>query len=237
MTRFADHIIAQPPAPPPWLSTPTPAWRTHHGMLGKLLPHIPVLVADRAAEFLYAESDQEVWDFLNFPALQPPFPAFWVEYGRPSRVHSREYGDQASDAFPSHVGLLFVAQRQIPPRGHPSRARWLLAASLYLDVADRPLGPLARVRFQLDKRGTPITRPECFTWCDDRTRAEAALKSFAPFIYPALQALSWLNTGAAELEAAVPPEEVSNAYRQQHGHPLVPCQVLRLRQDPDAMRN
>jgi hypothetical protein len=64
---------------------------------------------DNVAEYLYAQTDQEVWDVKRyFPCLAPPFPAFWMEYGRPSEIVSCERGTTTSESMPYRVGLLFI---------------------------------------------------------------------------------------------------------------------------------
>lgn len=69
-----------------------------------------VIVADNVGEFFYADNPQEEWDFQkDFPACAPPFPDFFVEFARPSRLNSE--------------GTLK------PPEGFPDRWSWLFSAS------------------------------------------------------------------------------------------------------------
>jgi hypothetical protein len=63
---------------------------------------------DNVAEYLYAQTDQEVWDVKrDFPCLAPPFPEFWMEFHRPSKIVSNETGTQTSAGLPYRVGLWF----------------------------------------------------------------------------------------------------------------------------------
>lgn len=48
-----------------------------------------VIVADNVCEYLYAGTDQEVWDFTtDFPSCVPPFETCFVEMKRPSTIRS-----------------------------------------------------------------------------------------------------------------------------------------------------
>jgi hypothetical protein len=63
---------------------------------------------DNVAEYLYAGTDQEEWDVKkDFPCLAPPFPVFWMEFCRPSRIVSRAAGVQSNAYMPHRCGFLF----------------------------------------------------------------------------------------------------------------------------------
>lgn len=52
-----------------------------------------IIVADNVAEYLYAGTDQEVWDVAtDFPGLVPPFESFFVECRLPPVIRSCELG-------------------------------------------------------------------------------------------------------------------------------------------------
>jgi hypothetical protein len=58
------------------------------------------------AEYLYAQTDQEVWDIeTDFPCLAPPWPNFWMEFVRPSRLFSE--GKVLDSPLPHRTGLWF----------------------------------------------------------------------------------------------------------------------------------
>jgi hypothetical protein len=64
--------------------------------------------ASVACEYFYAGTDQEEWSIeRDFPRLLPPFPVFWIEMKRPSRVVSRVNGTLPSDGLPERMGFLF----------------------------------------------------------------------------------------------------------------------------------
>lgn len=66
-----------------------------------------IIVADNVAEFLYAESDQETWDYgTDFPTMAPPFPRFFIEWKKPSRLNSTDLGVRSADGFPEMMGAL-----------------------------------------------------------------------------------------------------------------------------------
>jgi hypothetical protein len=99
MNRLADKIFACFPPPGP----DRPSW----GPAGAAAPAdgrtaaIPVLLADDAAERLFAGSPREYWDFRrDFPDCTPPFPRFVVEMARPSRIYSSTMGLNAPDGLP-----------------------------------------------------------------------------------------------------------------------------------------
>jgi hypothetical protein len=76
--------------------------------LREKLPSLEVFNIDNVTEYLYAQTDQEVWDVkADFPCLAPPFPAFWMEFHRPSKIVSCVTGTQDTRAWPYAVGLLF----------------------------------------------------------------------------------------------------------------------------------
>jgi hypothetical protein len=68
-----------------------------------------VFVIDNVAEYLYAGTDQDHWDVKkDFPCLAPPYPTFWMEYRRPSKVHSCVTGTQSSAAMLDTCGFLMA---------------------------------------------------------------------------------------------------------------------------------
>jgi hypothetical protein len=72
------------------------------------LDRAELIEASVACEYFYAGTDQEEWSIeSDFPRLVPPFPVFWIEMRRPSRVVSRVNGTLPSDGLPERMGFLF----------------------------------------------------------------------------------------------------------------------------------
>ena len=78
--------------------------------LRETLKETVIIVADNVAEYLYAGTDQEVWNLeRDFPSLAPPFPRFFIEWRRPSKIVSCERGVTLAEGLPRAVGILFEA--------------------------------------------------------------------------------------------------------------------------------
>jgi hypothetical protein len=76
------------------------------------LAQCEVFLIDNVAEYLYAQTDQDIWNpKTDFPCLAPPFPSFWMEYGRPSRILS------------SIDGVVFRCKRPLGYGGSGQRRR------------------------------------------------------------------------------------------------------------------
>jgi hypothetical protein len=106
-----------------------------------------VFLIDNVAEYLYAQTDQEIWDAKSdFPCLAPPFPSFWMEFGRPSRIVSSLSGVTSSQELPYRVGLWFdyAAPEEVWKKGSAQGAR----------------EQMVRLARQLEPRMTPEVRAE-----------------------------------------------------------------------------
>ncbi len=113
MTRLYDVILERPVSPTRYhvRAMDRPSFTTMVEQVRDHLRSAAVIVADNVAEYLYAGTDQEQWDVTrDFPNLAPPFPTFWIETRRPSRIVSRERGELPSELLPFRWGMLFVAE-------------------------------------------------------------------------------------------------------------------------------
>jgi hypothetical protein len=73
-----------------------------------------VLVIDNVAEYFYAGTSQEEWDPKEeFPCVAPPYPVFWMEYRRPSRILSTDYGVKSSAELAEECGFLFSVEEPV----------------------------------------------------------------------------------------------------------------------------
>lgn len=113
MTRMADRVFNGTMEPPYWLSAPAAAstiQEAHRALKGALL-EAEVIAGDEVGEYMYGVTDQEDWDvYTDFPCLAPPFPLFWVELRRPSRVISSRLGECDPKGLPYAWGFLFQAE-------------------------------------------------------------------------------------------------------------------------------
>ena len=74
------------------------------------LEEAEIFCIDNVSEYLFAQTDQEIWDVKeHFPCLAPPFSFFWMEYCRPTKINSCEHGVRSSEALPHRVGFIFEA--------------------------------------------------------------------------------------------------------------------------------
>lgn len=116
MSRMADRITTGIVEPPAWQSADwAPDARAKmQRELSRQVQQVPIIVADNVCEYLYAGTDQEEWHpKADFPTLAPPFPLFWLEMRRPSRIVSCETGEMSARTLPYAWGYFCQA---IEPR-------------------------------------------------------------------------------------------------------------------------
>lgn len=113
MSRLYDRMMTGPLRPPWWVvdGLTADAWKQQVQSTRSRLDGAERIVADNVCEYLYAGTNKEAWDFKrDFPNVAPPFPCFWVECCRPSRVVSTE-GDHAWPiGSPRAWGILVEAE-------------------------------------------------------------------------------------------------------------------------------
>jgi hypothetical protein len=89
---------------------------------------------DNVAEYFYANTEQEEFSLdKDFPNLAPPFPKFWMETIRPSKIRSCLHGVQSSSRFPSRWGVLFEG---IPIGDFPAGSDQEETARKHLETSD-----------------------------------------------------------------------------------------------------
>jgi len=116
--------------------------------------------ADNVSEYYFALTDQEVWDVEHFPNVAPPFPTFWIESKKPSKIVTevessplpwqppRETGIRR----PERWGVLFnvVPKESLLPSPDPDSPlyasiytlehlglfKWVVHSLLFLDMGD-----------------------------------------------------------------------------------------------------
>src|ERR1700686_4011885 len=115
MNRLADVIFRGKLHYPRWATRSKDHIKMHPKDLEQFawekLTQAAIIEASNVCEFFYAGSDQEVWTVSkDFPNLAPPFPIFWIEMHRPSRIVSDLNGElDSTKALPFRSGFLFEA--------------------------------------------------------------------------------------------------------------------------------
>lgn len=113
MSRMADRILSDGVILPLWardIEVAQISAEHVNALVAAKLKQAQVIEASNVCEFFYAGTGQEHWNIKeDFPNLAPPFPLFWVEMRRPSKIVSDEAGERPTWDFPHCVGLLFEA--------------------------------------------------------------------------------------------------------------------------------
>lgn len=115
MARLADLISQWKWTPPVTYSGATDdvlaEWKTAADDLRDKIAASVIISADNVCEYLFAGTDQEEWEYMkDFPCCAPPFPSFFIEMARPSRITSEKPrpGSSAS-MLPLQWGWYFEA--------------------------------------------------------------------------------------------------------------------------------
>jgi len=138
-----------------------------------------VFLIDNVAEYLYAQTDQEEWHVkTDFPCLAPPFPSFWMEFGRPSKVISNLCGTQTNRNLPYRVGMWFQAMepnalaRRLKSEPGATRDQLL---SVIQELNRRFTPEIKQELEKLHDAGVPLTGPGSENRLSPHARAVVAL--------------------------------------------------------------
>ncbi len=212
---------------------------------------VQVLVADNVAEYFFAASGQEWWNADDFPNVAPPFPSFWVEATKPSRIFSDELGVRhVGRTWPTNFGALFMAKAvdELSATSKaliPGDSRWAVSAMLYHEYRNLPAkrefiaGPVAVVSFGVRANGT-IAKMDGGTWRSvvvpsrkhDRAQLALLADDAMVFLNPLLLAVSFLHCKNVDARPVDQPARLSKKWEEEHGRALVRYHVL----DIDPMR-
>lgn len=110
MARLADRLMHERLQAPSWIAEDLKGQDLQESQtsLCNAIRSSQIVVADNVCEYVYAGTDQETWELTqDFPCLTPPFPHFWVEMRRPSRIVSRDFGEKSNREMPASWGFLF----------------------------------------------------------------------------------------------------------------------------------
>lgn len=139
-----------------------------------ILPNAEVLLADEPIEMFYANEPKENWEYeKDYSCVSPPFPLFFLEAKRPTKVSSQvAYMD--AGILPARWGVLFEAisnsfgwtQKEIDfvlkTLGLKlAPEHWLYAVNfVFSDDKGKFQTPLQTWFFVMDKEGKPIRNPK-----------------------------------------------------------------------------
>jgi hypothetical protein len=102
--RLADRLWTTPWHYPAWLEGHDDLIRQAAERSEELKREIslaPVIAIDDVSEVFYADNPKEEWDYTqDFPSFAPPFPEFFIESRRPSRLNSEGVIKDASSIPP-----------------------------------------------------------------------------------------------------------------------------------------
>lgn len=131
---------------------------------------------DNVVEYYFALTDQEHWDVEHFPNVAPPFPTFWIESKKPSKILSEDFEGaipwQPADPTlkrPERWGVLFnvVPKETLLPHPDPNSPanasiytlehlglfKWVVHALLFLDMEDTGVQPSWAWTFPITPEG------------------------------------------------------------------------------------
>lgn len=97
------------------------------------LERAELIVADNVAEYLYSQTDQEIWDIRHdFPCVAPPFERFFIEFRHPHRVLSESHGtfDVKDEII---IGCLFEAI-ELPSSIQRDGSKWAMHITTFEEV-------------------------------------------------------------------------------------------------------
>lgn len=204
------------------------------------------ILIDNVSEYFFATARQEEWFYEeHFPCVIPPYPVFFMEAHRPTRVAS-EKGEMNAKLLPRRWGLLFeVVSRDFGWSDDEinsiaasagldlSQARWLYAVNfVYQDEDNKTFTPRQTWFFPVDGAGRITRHPKIL--------ATHALGRAAPehrkvlnlllmtISYPAFLALYFLQFRTVRLVDEAPPEKLNRARERRGKRPFVRYHVLEI---------
>lgn len=174
----------------------------------RALDRVPVISADNVAEYLYANGIHKM-EVGEFPALAPPFPAFWVEVRKTPELVRKKMGG-------FRWGALFRAT-ELDEGGWRMTAHHILAAGDQIMALDKPTVVL------VDAAGTPVSWERTQGLGDPDNPDEGF-----EFVSPLLMAVAFMNCANVEHYEVEPPRALSKKREQKHGKPLVRYRVIEI---------
>jgi len=204
-----------------------------------------VVVADNVAEFYFAESGQEVWEYeRDFPNLAPPFGAMWIETKRPSKIQSDVFGETPSGSLPKSWGALVLSDEN-PSLEYDPRWRWRINAFLWAEfphhVAETgAVGPLGGLALFVDQNGMVVDAGHghiCSVFnfqlpdggdifLGDGHSAKSHSATVTGLLDPLLLAVCFMHCKNVKRRDVAPPAPLNRKWERKHGRPLVRYHVL-----------
>lgn len=195
----------------------------------------PVFQVQNVADYIYAQCGQDVWVLgRDFPYLMPPFPACWMETGRPPCLNNNGAKNPYPDR-PLRWGALLRCIG-IPEYVESDEARWMLRMDLiYLvDKQDPALYTGGGIAFSLDHQGVPVGVP--YALClgqpemkaDGMTDFDAWSSDVIARCYPFMLALSFLNCKNVTTTIQEMPKKVQVSRQRKSRLPLAKYYTLNI---------
>ena len=193
-------------------------------LLRTAMKGIEVIVADNVADYVYTGTDQEFWDFDDFPNLAPPFDAYWIEFKRSLFINSEVHGYKKDTSFPfiEYFGA-FVQSHEINNRDW----KWEVTYTFFAGGPLGTIGPSVVHFLQLDEVGKFVNS----TWFLETKRSDlmAAQKAFWTSItIPINLAISFMHCKNVTLQKEEPHKRRSRQWHKATGRKLVRYHVLEI---------
>lgn len=224
------------------------------GFLTEQVRTVPLLMIDNVAEYLYAGTDQEVWDMkADFPNLAPPFPAFFAEWNMPSRMVSRETGvkklngrqtvgfwcegKSVDDMIADGTHSADLRHRPTEETGAP--IGWAFTATLIReDRRGEIIAPVGKIDYWIDQQGRMLgqhTMALVGIHKDD-PNIEAVRSYVHAHIFPLCLAKSFMHCRNVAMRESGPDAKLSKAHQKRHGKPLYRYHILEIEALKETLR-
>lgn len=168
--------------PPGWMNPDDrKLWRKHlDQMLQQQLRNssLPAFNIDRVAHYYFVEDPREYWDLAELTGLHAPYPACWMEYVFPGKIHS-EIGDQDNTEFGRvDTGWLIfqVPKSDLTADDFPETGTHALILERFelYEKLGYVTGPDGTWGLAVDGAGKIINRPYFQTWAERERLPELA---------------------------------------------------------------
>jgi hypothetical protein len=143
------------------------------------------IIADNATEYLFAESDQDVWRTEDFPNLAPPMELFWMETAKPTAIRTLKdiletnslppaWGVQFM-GIPAGIDCLYAMNVPGQPKYELDRICkwWLLGMVIVERTGSSPLR-IGSFSISVDKDGRAVPLKEwqkCVDWSERQEKS------------------------------------------------------------------
>ena len=236
MARLADQIATWPMLIPRHVP-PSEHSQFQEGQerIRKDVAAAVVIAADSVAEYFYAGTGQEVWGPDDLPCCAPPFPLFFVEARRPSRIFTESSGASPADCLPTRWGWLFKAFDS----GQPSGFGLAAVLAVVSPCGGGVVAPLCGMSCDLGGGGEIVRGPLLWGPHPDGLEPMFARHVHSHchgMLYSALLTLSFMNCRNVAVRDNVPPAPTARKARHLKGRAEVTYKTLEIRPMREVLR-